>query len=249
MSRESDDKISATLERFGIPMAGNVWRVQGTPVIYHRTLEEIAAQVGIIFQPPTILRSERDEAVMIVHGSMQMRAADGSLTDKTRHEWSIGEAVINVNYRVSGKQAAYVYAMAEKRAKDRVILKLIELAGHVYSEAEADDFKAGTPDERQARAQQQARPADLPEDPTQIDADIRKRIEAATTLDSLRDMMLEERTQQAVAYLAPGIRDDLRAFAARKMKDLGWEPRPVGSRGQRSQSASRGNDNRQVANR
>ena len=31
--------------------------------------------------------------------------------------------------------------MAEKRAKDRVILKLIGIAGDVYSEEEADEFK------------------------------------------------------------------------------------------------------------
>jgi hypothetical protein len=248
MSREADDKISSTLERFGIPMAGNVWRVQGTPVIYHRTLEEIAAQLGIIFQPPTILRSERDEAVMIVHGSMQLRAADGGLTDKTRHEWSIGEAVINVNYRVSGKQAAYVYAMAEKRAKDRVILKLIELAGHVYSEEEADEFsESARRQAQQAQRDQQAQAADEPDnDPAKIDADIRKRITEANTIESLRDMMLEERTQQAVAYLAPGIRDDLRAFASARLKALGWVSRP-GS--QRSQSTPRSNDNRQVARR
>ena len=62
-----------------------------------------------------------------------------------RAEWSIGEALVGVNYRVSGKQAAYVYAMAEKRAKDRVILKLIELHGLVYSEEEADEFKTSRP--------------------------------------------------------------------------------------------------------
>ena len=31
--------------------------------------------------------------------------------------------------------------MAEKRAKDRVILKLLNMAGDYYSDAEADDFK------------------------------------------------------------------------------------------------------------
>ena len=35
--------------------------------------------------------------------------------------------------------------MAEKRAKDRVILKLIGLSGDVYSEEEADDFKQSRP--------------------------------------------------------------------------------------------------------
>ena len=37
--------------------------------------------------------------------------------------------------------------MAEKRAKDRVILKLVGLHGDVYSEEEADDFKAAKPKE------------------------------------------------------------------------------------------------------
>jgi len=71
------------------------------------------------------LRAERDEAVIQVTGRMGDRV-----------EWSIGEALIGVNYRVSGKQAAYVYAMAEKRAKDRVILKLTGIHGLVYSEDE-----------------------------------------------------------------------------------------------------------------
>ena len=116
----TDKKISEVLAKFGEPMAGNVWRVQGTAVIYHKSLERIAAQAKIIFDEPKIIRAERDEAVIQVTGRMGERV-----------EWSIGEALIGVNYRVSGKQAAYVYAMAEKRAKDRVILKLIELHGLV----------------------------------------------------------------------------------------------------------------------
>ena len=35
--------------------------------------------------------------------------------------------------------------MAEKRAKDRVILKLVGLHGYAYSEEEADDFKKARP--------------------------------------------------------------------------------------------------------
>ena len=130
----TEKKITETLAKFGEPMAGNVWRVQGTVVIYHKALERIAAQAQIRFDPPTIVRAERDEAVILVSGRMGERL-----------EWSIGEALVGVNYRISGKQAAYVYAMAEKRAKDRVILKLIELHGLVYSEEEADEFKQGRP--------------------------------------------------------------------------------------------------------
>src|SRR5690349_23258696 len=130
----TDKKISEVLAKFGEPMAGSIWRVQGTAVIYHKTRERIAAQANVAFDEPKIIRAERDEAVIQVTGRMGERV-----------EWSIGEALIGVNYRVSGKQAAYVYAMAEKRAKDRVILKLIELHGLVYSEEEADDFKQSRP--------------------------------------------------------------------------------------------------------
>jgi hypothetical protein len=112
----TDKKIAEVLAKFGEPMAGNVWRVQGTAVIYHKALERIAAQAQIQFDTPTIVRAERDEAVILVAGRMGERL-----------EWSIGEALIGVNYRVSGKQAAYVYAMAEKRAKDRLIYKFLGL--------------------------------------------------------------------------------------------------------------------------
>ena len=124
--RTADKQIADTLVRYGEPFAGNVWRVQGTAVIYHKTLERIAAQAGIRFDPPTIIRAERDEAVVLVTGHLP-----GAKAGTERVEWSIGEALVNVNYRVSGKQAAYVYALAETRGKDRVILKLIELHGLV----------------------------------------------------------------------------------------------------------------------
>jgi hypothetical protein len=104
------------------------------PSYIHKALERIAARAGIRFDKPVIIRAEREEAVLLV---------TGLLGDKM--EWSIGEALINVNYRVSGKQAAYVYAMAEKRAKDRVILKLIGLHGLLYSEEEADEFSSSQP--------------------------------------------------------------------------------------------------------
>src|SRR5215204_3272639 len=71
----------------------------------------------------TFIRADRDEAVLVVVGRMGERA-----------EWSIGEALLDVNYHVPEPEAAYVYAMAEKRAKDRVILKLIGLQDVVPSE-------------------------------------------------------------------------------------------------------------------
>ncbi len=68
--RTADKQIADILVRYGEPFGGNVWRVQGTAVIYHKTLERIAAQAGIVFDPPTIIRAERDEAVLLVTGRL-----------------------------------------------------------------------------------------------------------------------------------------------------------------------------------
>ena len=128
----------------------DVWSIQSTKVVKHKALERLGAKLHIKWQAPQVLRAERDEAVILVTGEIE---ATGQC------EWSIGEALVNGNYRVSGKQAAYVYAMAEKRAKDRVILKLAGLHG-VYSEDEADDFKQSNsrpePDPAEAHAMAQA---------------------------------------------------------------------------------------------
>jgi hypothetical protein len=133
-------EIRDLFKRHNLPLSrDDVWEVRpGSPVVKHAPLERLAAVIGVEWGPPQILRSERDEAVLIATGKI----GDG------QPEWSIGEASIGVNYTVSGKQKPYVYAMAEKRAKDRVILKLAGLHG-AYSEAEADDFKQESKPEEQ----------------------------------------------------------------------------------------------------
>ena len=101
------------------------WDCHGTPVILHKACEKIAYLNNIVFDAPVVIESDagKKHAVMCVTGHM------GENT-----EWSIGEATPYNN------KNNYPYAMAEKRAKDRVILKLIGLHGHVYSQAEADEL-------------------------------------------------------------------------------------------------------------
>jgi hypothetical protein len=207
----TDKKIAEVLARFGEPMAGNVWRVQGTPVIYHKALERIAAQAQIQFEPPSIVRAERDEAVILVTGRMGERT-----------EWSIGEALVGVNYRVSGKQAAYVYAMAEKRAKDRVILKLIELHGLVYSEEEADEFKQGRPGAAESTPDTVRTEVEVvgPEGP--IESELKQKIAKARTINAVTDLMLHPDTQRSLNELPEGIRDEVRDFAKARLVELGW---------------------------
>jgi hypothetical protein len=207
----ADKQIADILAKYGEPMAGNVWRVQGQAVIYHKALERIAAQAKIRFDAPTVLRAERDEAVLLVTGYMVDRA-----------EWSIGEALVNVNYRVSGRQAAYVYAMAEKRAKDRVILKLIELHGLVYSEEEADEFKQGRPDSDARAGNVVELRSDLSESQARIEADIKKRVDEAKTINAVTDLFLHADTQRALNDLPQGLRDELRDYGKTRLIALGW---------------------------
>ncbi len=116
----------------GIRVDQATWDCHGTPVALHKALEQVAAHKKITFDPPTMIESdaEKKKVVMLVTGRL------GNLS-----EWSIGEATVYNN------KNTYPYAMAEKRAKDRVILKLIGVAGYVYSESEADSMRDAKPDD------------------------------------------------------------------------------------------------------
>jgi hypothetical protein len=222
--RTADKQIADILVRYGEPFAGNVWRVQGTAVIYHKTLERIAAQAGIVFEAPTIIRAERDEAVILVRGRLP-----GAKPGAERIEWSLGEALINVNYRVSGKQAAYVYAMAEKRGKDRVILKLIELHGLVYSEEEADEFRRGQPATVHSVHEEfhETEPFD---EVTEAEGDLKRRIDAAESVNAVTDLMLDTETQAILNGMPQGTRDEVRDYAKARLVALGWPNRNKSNR-------------------
>ena len=105
-----------------------VWKhpKRGKWIVYHWACEVAAAKKGIVFDAPTIVCADPANklATIVVTGRMDKRV-----------EWAFGEAApYNTNQ-------AYPFAMAEKRAKDRVILKLIGLHGMAYSEEEADEFR------------------------------------------------------------------------------------------------------------
>lgn len=129
MARKIDPMLAEILKAYECDPQADIWDCHGTWVAYHRTLEKIAAKAGISFAPPTIV--ENDSAAGIV-----ALCVTGTMAD--RSEWSFGEASPKNN------KNAYPYSMAEKRAKDRVIIKLVGLHG-VYSEDEADDFKESKP--------------------------------------------------------------------------------------------------------
>lgn len=143
-------ELKEILDRYEISPTdkSQIWDCHGTLVLYHKAYEIIAAKEAIRFDPPTIIEgsSEKKTVAILVVGHMDNRS-----------EWSIGEAAPGNN------KNTYPYAMAEKRAKDRVIAKLVGLAAYVYSEDEADEFKDGP---RKAADDTVAeKPADKPADP------------------------------------------------------------------------------------
>jgi len=224
--REKLDKIYDTFEKHGVDLdRDDIWEVQGTPVVYHKAIERLGAALKVRWNKPDFIRKEKDEAVIYVEGVVG-----------DRMEWSIGEALVGVNYRVSGRQSAYVWAMAEKRAKDRVILKLADLHGEVYSDEEADEFKKGNqrqePPARQPQETQVTVTATVEHDSEEPAADpanddgeiaaVKKKIDDAASVNAVTDIMLHQDTQKLLGSLDEGPREELRDYAKARLAALGW---------------------------
>lgn len=134
MPRPLDPRLAEILKRYDEDIKSAAWDCHGTWVVYHAAIERIAAKAKITFEMPEVIEGRAADkiATIIVRGFMGERS-----------EWSFGEAA------PSNNKNAYPFAMAEKRGKDRVVLKLVGLHGLAYSEEESDDFKPGAQPARQ----------------------------------------------------------------------------------------------------
>ncbi|MBX5140654.1 hypothetical protein HJB79_18030 [Rhizobium lentis] len=126
-----DPRIEAIRQQYGLER-DDFWQIPQNKqwVAKHAALEVVATKAGVQFSMPTIIEADTEKGIAVL-------AVSGTLGG--RSDWSTGEA--------SSKNCknAYPWAMAEKRAKDRLVLKLVGIHGLVYSEEEADDFKEGRP--------------------------------------------------------------------------------------------------------
>lgn len=98
----------------------------GKLIMYHWACEKAGAAKRIWWEKPEVIVADPASKIAVVLVTGRMGEAS---------EWSFGEAA---PYNTT---QTYPFAMAEKRAKDRVILKLLGLHGQVYSDAESDDFQ------------------------------------------------------------------------------------------------------------
>lgn len=221
------DAIYDVFEKHGVELnRDSIWAVQGTPVVKHKDVERLGAKLNIRYEIPKIIRSERDEAVILVTGYLG-----------DRMEWSIGEALIvqdgqvGGNYKVTGKQAGYVYAMAEKRAKDRVILKLADLHGEVYSEEEADDFsdrsKRDDAPAGNSKPSNDNKTTEKKDDKRSVDEvfdDLKKAIGDSTTVKEITDYMNHADTvHELTKVLGKDDAAEIRKHAMARMEELGWK--------------------------
>jgi hypothetical protein len=171
------ESVGEVLREIGLTPDDAGWDCHGTYVLLHKALEKVAAKRGVVFDPPQILAANATakEAVVLCVGHMGEKS-----------EWSIGEAAAYNN------KNSYPFAMAEKRAKDRVILKLVGLHGDVYSEDEADAFKESRPEGKTATpspkkpAPAKEPKAKEPDDLKLVSDGIKDLMKMETTYDGLR---------------------------------------------------------------
>jgi len=122
--KELQKKYSLSKDDFW-NLTGNVW------ILTHDAVTKIGQIENVIFENPTIVEHSREHCVLM--GTATIIKEDKKIAE----EWTFGEADRKTNCKNS-----YIYAMAEKRLKDRLTLKLISAYEYgIYSDTEADSFK------------------------------------------------------------------------------------------------------------
>ncbi len=165
-----DDAILETFKKLKLDPNKQTWEVRhgnkSVTCILHKALEKIAAYHKIRFDAPAMIANDPDKKVAAM-------CVTGHLGD--RSEWAIGEA------SPSNNKNNYPYAMAEKRAKDRVILKLLNLAGDYYSQDEADEFEEAKPNEVDEPPKKKPEPQPDPEPAAETEPDVKGQIQQWAT--------------------------------------------------------------------
>lgn len=139
MPKKLDDRVRDILKKLEFDPKECLWETHDQWVMYHRYVEIAGAKNGIWYNLFDV-ENNSTEGFVAVKCTAFMLKETPTENGKEMKQISIttyGEASPK-NYKSSPKQPYYPYAMAEKRAVDRAILKLIGLHGFIYSEDEMD---------------------------------------------------------------------------------------------------------------
>lgn len=190
---EYPPRIAAILKKYELDGAWALWEVRnGVYALLHPACELIQSREGIVFSAPEIIHdgmNEKEQITIRLTGTLGHRS-----------EWSFGEASPKNN------KNAYPWAMAEKRAKDRVILKLIDANGELIDEASGQEID----DNRLTKAKAR-----------DVFSSLQEEIKAADSVAALEILYLAKKAE--VQSLPRDWEDDiLETFAIRK-RDINLE--------------------------
>lgn len=126
------DEAVKIFKELNINSSEATWDCHGTPVVLHKYIEIIGAKLNVSIDSLDVIEANAKDGIVSMKCVASIIDRSERLT-KERQVISYGECSPKNN------KNAYPYAMAEKRAVDRCILKLANLHGFVYSENEIDD--------------------------------------------------------------------------------------------------------------
>tara|TARA_Y100000593_G_scaffold394_1_gene844 strand:+ start:99 stop:755 length:657 start_codon:yes stop_codon:yes gene_type:complete len=130
------EKYNLKLPQNKKDMSGDFWCIGNNFIIFHDALTKIAKQEGIVFHKPEVEILYNDNSF---YGVAMMGEAelDGYKI------WTTADSTKD------NTMAKYYFNMAEKRLRDRQVLKLLDLYEYgLYSDIEADDFKKNAQSEK-----------------------------------------------------------------------------------------------------
>ena len=126
MGKPLDDRVKTILKELGLDPKQCLWDCHGTWVMYHRYIEQAGAKNKIEYDL-TEIETNSVAGVVCIKCTASIGINGGKAKCITYGEAS-----------PKNTKNSYPYAMAEKRAIDRAILKLLGLHGFIYSEDEMD---------------------------------------------------------------------------------------------------------------
>lgn len=185
--------VKEILDKYGLGKE-SVWDCHGTWVMYHAPIEKIAAAAKVTYDDPIVIEADTKNktATIMMRGHLPSGAS----------EVTFGEA------SPANCKNSYPWAMAEKRAKDRLVLKLVGLHGDVYGMDEAD-WDAETPP---AKTEKTATPAN---DTPSITPDT-----PSITPEKIKDLIDKCSTKKAIENLIRKHVDTINGFETNIRTDL-----------------------------
>jgi len=169
-----------------------LWQKHNATCMKHRYIE-IAGQIkGVIIESLEEVEKNSKEGVVAIKCTASL---------KDNRVITYGEATPKNNTN------AYPYAMAEKRAIDRAVLKLIGIHGFVYSEDEVDNNFENMPINKPI-----AKPITKPINQQQDKID---KVYIATALDKIENNSDKKNSS--------GLRKDIENLKSRINQSIGWD--------------------------